>query len=691
MMASAKMRRSDKIRYGDTCRTAVGCIRASSWVGASALLLAGCMTAREPSSNLTEKNISSPSAASSASASAASMATEGKGASASSLADSLHKGPILTSLAVLNPASGPNEIRATISESATPELVRTALSEYLLSIPGADVGEGIASSIIAEPGRGAIRSVRSTADAEGVKLRIFATPESNLVAQKDGAVITVKDVGLAGGEGVLAQAKGVPSSDDSAGGAKSLASQKGEATPGATTQVAGKVDSEGADELVSEGADKGVASFLDDGSQFTGRLISLDLQDTDIDNALRIIAEVSNLNIIATEDVTGKVTLRLSDVPWDQALDVILRTNGLDKVQEGNVVRIAPFEKIRQEREGLKQAQQASEELEPLSVKYFRVSYAKAGELKPLLEKVVSERGGVTFDERTNQLIIRDIQRGIRNSAQLIKKLDLRTPQVLLETQIVEARRNFLRELGSQTGFRYVQAPEIGNGTGHVFPSSVDIGGTIANSVATGANPISFLFGSADGSKTLTEVLTAQEQQGRVRVVSKPAVATLNNKPATIKSTVAIRIRIPQGGNVVSTGQNAAVTGGAVTATEKVETGIILQVTPQASPDYYVFLDIKAKSSTLGPPIIDGIPSEIERATNSSVLVSSGQTFAMGGVYKLSEQGSNDGLPWFKDIPVLGTFFRRTGVDDFEEEILFFITPRIVEGSFDDAAMRASL
>jgi type II secretory pathway component GspD/PulD (secretin) len=224
-----------------------------------------------------------------------------------------------------------------------------------------------------------------------------------------------------------------------------------------------------------------------------------------------------------------------------------------------------------------------------------------------------------------------------------------------------------------------------------VFPSSVDIGGTIANSVATGANPIAFLFGSADGSKTLTEVLTAEEQQGRVRVVSKPAVATLNNKPATIKSTVAIRIRIPQGGNVVSTGQNAAVTGGAVNATEKVETGIILEVTPQASPDYYVFLDIKAKSSTLGPPIIDGIPSEIERATNSSVLVSSGQTFAMGGVYKLSEQGSNDGLPWFKDIPVLGTFFRRTGVDDFEEEILFFITPRIVEGSFDDAAMRASL
>jgi type IV pilus assembly protein PilQ len=273
----------------------------------------------------------------------------------------------------------------------------------------------------------------------------------------------------------------------------------------------------------------------------------------------------------------------------------------------------------------------------------------------------------------------------------MIKKLDLRTPQVLLETQIVEARRNFLRNLGSQTGFRYVQAPEIGNGTGFVFPNSIDIGGVVSNGIASGANPISFLFGSADGSRTLTEVLTAEEQEGRVKVVSKPAVATLNNKPATIKSTVAIRIRIPQGGNVVSTGATQNLTGGALAATEKVETGIILEVTPQASPDYYVLLDIKAKSSTLGPPYVDSIPSEIERATNSSVLVSSGQTFAMGGVYKLSETGSNNGLPWFKDIPVLGTFFRSTGIDDFEEEILFFITPRIVEGSFDDDSMKASL
>jgi len=589
--------------------------------------------------------------------------------------------PILTALDLKEASPDGSEVRAMLSESTRYELLRTAPSEFVLKLPGTDVGEQIAATLIAKEGSGSIKSVRSISDDKGVELRIFVNPQANLVALRDGSNLTVRDIGLVADESALAQAKeeaGTASKTEAA--AKSNPKEE-EGVAADVTAATGEGDN----------VDESIAKFLDEGPQYSGRLISLDLQDTDIDNALRIIAEVSNLNIIASEEVSGKVTLRLNDVPWDQALDVILKTNGLDKVQEGSVVRIAPFEKLRLEREGLRQAQQAAEELEPLSVKYFRVSYAKASELKPLLDKVISERGQVVFDERSNQVIIRDIQRGLRNSAQMIKKLDLRTPQVLLETQIVEARRNFLRNLGSQTGFRYVQAPEIGNGTGYVFPNSVDIGGVVSNGIASGANPISFLFGSADGSRTLTEVLTAEEQEGRVKVVSKPAVATLNNKAATIKSTVAIRIRIPQGGNVVSTGQTGNLNGGAQSATEKVETGIILEVTPQASPDYYVFLDIKAKSSTLGPPYVDGIPSEIERATNSSVLVSSGQTFAMGGVYKLSESGSNNGLPWFKDIPVLGTFFRTTGIDDFEEEILFFITPRIVEGSFDDDSMKASL
>jgi type IV pilus assembly protein PilQ len=671
-------------------------LKATSVVGASAIIFGGCAPAGD-SVKLTPPDaalsIASPDSAAAVAPERVEPSIEGE--AVASLATSpaetaqapngveINAGKsILTALDLKEASPEGSEVRATLSESTRYELMRTAPSEFVLKLPGADVGEQIAASLVAKEGSGSIKSVRSISDDDGVELRIFVNPQANLVALRDGSNLTLRDIGLVADESALAQAK---EETGSASKTESAAKSNPKGDDLAAT------DSSAAE---AEPVDESIAKFLDEGPQYSGRLISLDLQDTDIDNALRIIAEVSNLNIIASEEVSGKVTLRLNDVPWDQALDVILKTNGLDKVQEGSVIRIAPFEKLRLEREGLRQAQQAAEELEPLSVKYFRVSYAKAAELKPLLDKVVSERGQVVFDERSNQVIIRDIQRGLRNSAQMIKKLDLRTPQVLLETQIVEARRNFLRNLGSQTGFRYVQAPEIGNGTGFVFPNSIDIGGVVSNGIATGGNPvnpISFLFGSADGSRTLTQVLTAEEQEGRVKVVSKPSVATLNNKPATIKSTVAIRIRIPQGGNVVSTGQTTNLNGGAMLATEKVETGIILEVTPQASPDYYVFLDIKAKSSTLGPPIVDTIPSEIERATNSSVLVSSGQTFAMGGVYKISETGSNNGLPWFKDIPVLGTFFRSTGIDDFEEEILFFITPRIVEGSFDEDSMKASL
>ena len=202
------------------------------------------------------------------------------------------------------------------------------------------------------------------------------------------------------------------------------------------------------------------------------------MQDADIDSALRIIAEVSNLNIVAGDGVSGKVTLKLVDVPWDQALEVILKSQGLDKVLKGNVLRVAPVDKLREERESFKEAQVAEEELEPLSVKYIRVSYAKASEITALVETILTERGTVAFDERSNQLVVKDVAKGLKNVTELIKKVDLRTPQILLETQIVEASRSLSRELGSELGFQYIQSPATGNGTGLNFPSAISVGGS---------------------------------------------------------------------------------------------------------------------------------------------------------------------------------------------------------------------
>ena len=201
---------------------------------------------------------------------------------------------------------------------------------------------------------------------------------------------------------------------------------------------------------------------------------------------------------------------------------------------------------------------------------------------------------------------------------------------------------------------------------------------------------MSFLLDSADGSKSLDFRITALEKEGRVRIVSRPSVATTNNTQASIKSVEKVRVKTPSGGLSVATGSGAQAQGTSAIATETIEIGIVLEVTPQASPDYYVLLDINAKSSTLGAQQTEGIPHEIERSATSTVLVSSGQTFAMGGIYKITDRDNVDGVPFLKDIPVFGSLFRRSLVDNKDEELIFFITPRIIEGSFDDATMRAS-
>lgn len=611
------------------------------------------------------------------------------------IAESLR--PKLASLSIQS-SGRENEIIAAMESAGFYTLARTAPSEYVLTLENAELADLNIQTILAPPQSGSIRSVRPVIQGENLLLRIFAEPGTRLVARSRGSnIIVTPQAGELGSFDSLAGARAQADLEEAAEDA--APPDEIVVEPDMVLEDTGASDADVVN-LDDSLTDEDLGELLGEGPKYTGRLISLDLQDTDIDNALRIIAEVSNLNIIASDEVTGRVTLRLIDVPWDQALDVILKTNGLDKVQEGNVVRIAPVDKLRQERESLRQAQLAQRELEPLVVKYMRISYAKAADLKPLVETVMTERGTVTYDERTNQLILRDILDGIKNAVVLVSKLDLRTPQILLETQIVEANRSLIRELGSELGFRYVRSPEFGNATDYNFPNSIDVGGTVGDGGAASSFPVgvdsatgsavSFLFDSADGAKSLDVRLSALENEGRVRVVSRPAVATTNNKAASIKSVEKIRIKTPDGGLSVATGSGASASGSSAVATESIEVGITLDVTPQASPDYFVLLDINAKSSSFGSREVDGIPSEIERSATSTVLISSGQTFAMGGIYRIIDSDAIAGIPFFKDIPVLGHFFRSSGTDNSDEELLFFITPRIIEGSFDDAAMRVA-
>lgn len=596
-------------------------------------------------------------------------------------------------------SSGGASTMVSVEVETTPEFTieRTAPSEYVLTLKNTTLPDSaLSATLFSESQASPIRSVRSTVKGQDALIRIFAQPNIYLTARVAGSQVLVEETSdlkqVVDDMRAQLAPKGTAAPEDK---------KAAEPVKEKDTAVAAKSKPAAKSKSDEEMSDSEVRALLGDTARYTGKLISLDLQDTDIDNALRIIAEVSNLNIVASEDVLGKVTLRLTDVPWDQALDVILKTHGLDKVLEGNVMRIAPVDKLRVERESLKQAQIADMELAQLVVKYLRVSYGKASELKSLVETVLSERGTVAYDERSNQLIVKDIQSGIDNVTELVSKVDLRTPQVLLETQIVEASRNLTRDLGSELGFQYIQSPSTGNGTGLNFPSAVAVGGTLTNNglgasafpaavSATAGSAVSMLFDSADGTKSLELRLTQLESEGRVRIVSRPAVATTNNKPAEIKSVEKYRVRLPSGGTSVATGQGSTANGTGGAATEVIEAGIVLNVTPQASPDYYILLDIKAKSSTFGNSSVEGIPNEIERSASSSVLVSSGQTFALGGIYKLMDKDDVSGVPFLKDIPVLGTFFRRLQTTNTDEELLFFITPRIVEGSFDDSIMKTA-
>jgi type IV pilus secretin PilQ/predicted competence protein len=607
--------------------------------------------------------------------------------------------------------------QVTVSFTGSPnfKLKQTAASEYTLFVKSSDLSEQPKLPQLSPATTPGIRSARAVKVGDDVAIRMFIDKGVTLTSRLSGANIVVEghlggdnlaDSNVASDADARAQLAEAKKEEEKSSDPKTDGEQKTEVKEG---DAAAKNDQSGSGAQVVEGNDDtarqnptGISSA--DGSKvYTGRLISLDLQETDIDNALRIIAEVSNLNIIASDDVTGKVTLRLIDVPWDQALDVILKTNGLDQVTEGNVIRIAPVEKLREEREALIEANKAKERLEDLKVNYIRVSYAKATEMKEQVEAVLSERGSVAIDERTNQLIIKDITKGQDESAQLIKKLDLRTPQVLLETQIVEASRGVLRDLGFQWNFSYSEAPATGNATGLNFPNSIVSGGSYQGQGGGPANAISFpaaldaqgtagtaittILDSADGSRALSMRLTALEQDNQVRVISRPQVATVNNKQAEIKSTQTVRVRLPSAGLAVATGSGAAAQGGAASAFQEIDVGISLKVTPQASPDYYVLLDVNAKSSTFGDREVDGIPSTLEREATSTILVKSGQTFALGGVYRINDADRSSGVPYLRTIPILGQLFRRSFIDKSDEELIFFITPHIVEGSFDPSLM----
>lgn len=414
--------------------------------------------------------------------------------------------------------------------------------------------------------------------------------------------------------------------------------------------------------------------------KYTGQKISLDFKDADIKNVFRLLAEVSGLNIVVTNDVNRRVTVRLVEVPWDQAMDLIIDTNGLGREQVGNVVRISTAGTLKAEKDALIAANKAQENLEPVNTRYFAINYARAKDLEIKIKPLMTKRpeAALVVDERSNTIMVRDIQKTIEDVANLVSKFDLRTPQILIESNLIETTPTFSRALGMEVDWVFDEGRVIGSSR---FLAGAPFAGAaqgIANQLIVPNSGFRFgYFGN-----NIRGILSAAENEGLVKIISRPSVVTLNNVSSTIKAERILRIALPSGTSSTAVGPGAAA-GGSV-ATEKIPIGINLTVMPQVSSDGFVLLNIKVKSSSIAnsPTVATGVGGvvpfdELNREAEANVLVKDGETIVIGGILKDTDNNTTSGVPYLKDIPVLGWLFKSWRIQKEFEELVVFITPRI--------------
>jgi type IV pilus assembly protein PilQ len=407
--------------------------------------------------------------------------------------------------------------------------------------------------------------------------------------------------------------------------------------------------------------------------EYTGQRISLDFQDADIHNILRLIADISNVNIIAGDDVKGRVTLKLKDVPWDQALEIILETNGLGVLKKGNIYRIAKREKILAEKKAMIAVEDTHTIMIPLN-------YASAKDVASKVKGLglLSERGNIKVDDRTNRIIVTDVRGNLENIRKLVIDLDLPIPQVLIEARIVEVNSNYARELGIQWGGQYNADSAHGNPLPYDFPNSMavagDAGGNYAINLPAAAGQgsggaMAFTFGHIADTLTLDLRLSALENLNEGRVISSPRVTTLNKKKAVIA----------QGAEIPYSTRTAE---GTDVAFKKAE--LSLQVTPYVNANNSIILKIKVNKDAPDPALqsFEGVPGLATKSATTEVLVNDGDTTVIGGIYTSDQSNNQQGIPVLSNIPILGYLFRFQGKSTSKQELLIFITPRVIQNEF---------
>jgi type IV pilus assembly protein PilQ len=438
----------------------------------------------------------------------------------------------------------------------------------------------------------------------------------------------------------------------------------------------------------------------DEKPQYTGERLTLNFQEIETRAVLQLLADASGQNIVVSDSVTGNVTLRLQNVPWDQALDIVLRTKGLDKRRQDNVIIVAPQEELAAREKAELAAKKDIQELAPLRSEYVQVNYAKASEMAALIKtqngSLLSPRGSIAVDERTNTLLLQDTADRLADIRRLVATLDIPVRQVLIESRIVIVNDDFERDLGARVGLTTVNTN--GNGvitTSGTAASTDTIVGSALNNLTTtkGATqyPVSFPGGGTAperynvnlpvaspagsialgilGSNYLVDLeLSAAQAETRAALISSPRVITANQKEATIEQGVEIPYQ-----------QSAS--SGATTISFK-KAVLSLKVTPQITPDNRIILDLDVKKDAPGTIIVASggvnVPAINTQEISTQVLVNDGQTVVLGGILQTTARDASTKVPWLGDVPVLGNLFKTTTKVDNKDELLIFVTPKIV-------------
>ena len=470
----------------------------------------------------------------------------------------------------------------------------------------------------------------------------------------------------------------------------SFSERKGPVRPDSTTQQAAQQAVQQANTAAttmatsSQAQAQAAAAPSPAAGKYTGEPISVNLKDVDLKDFFRLIHEISGLNVVLDPAVKGSLTIVLDEVPWDQALDIVLQNNSLDKQLNGNVLRIATRATLKNEAETQRDLEKAqAEAIAPVTVTRV-LSYAKAVSMAPTLKKFLSSRGDILFDERSNQIIIRDIPSVIPVIDNLIRQLDRKSQQVEIEARVVSASRSFARDIGTQLAFS-----GTGLGGRNIIGGASDVGkstfGTtnpappisIANStppvmpfvsnLEAGAPTSGLLLAHRSTNFAVDFFITAAEAKGVGKLLSKPKVITQNNEKATVKQGTKIPIQTTINNTI---------------SVQFIDAVLKLEVTPQITAEGTVFMDVLVENTQIdnGIPRVSGIPALNTQSAETKVTVADGGTVVIGGVIISSQRTDIQQVPLVGSLPLIGNLFKRTNVTTTSQELMFFLTPRIIPG-----------